>query len=161
MPVLGYPQVKQREPRMPGIIAGTDGSGHSQRALEWAVREAAARHLPLVVIAVYQAAVGAWGSAVACLDDPVLAEHAQKEAQAQVDEALAGSYGSQPVSVAVRAVGGNPADVLLRAAEDADMIVVGSRGAGGFARLPLGSVASHLVHHAHRPVVIIPAADRD
>lgn len=158
-------QVKRRETQVPGIIAGVDGSGHSQRALEWAAREAAARHLPLVVITVYQAVAGAWGSAIAYPDDPVLAEHAQKaaqeKAQEQVDEALARSGGSHPGSVTIRAVSGNPAEELFSAAEDAGMIVVGSRGTGGFARLPLGSVASHLAHHAHCPVVIIPAEDRN
>lgn len=148
---------------MPGIIVGLDGSSPSQRALEWAVRQAADRDLPLVAIAVYQAAVGVWGSAIDCPDDPVLAEHADKAAQAQVDEALAGAAGaagSHPASVTVRAVSGDPAQELFGAAEDADMIVVGSRGTGGFARLPLGSVASHLAHHAHCPVVIIPAEYR-
>jgi len=140
---------------MPAIIVGIDGSGHSQRALEWAVREAAARHLPLMVITVYQGVAGVWGSAIARPDDSALAEHAQKAAQAQLDEALARSGESQPASVVVRAVSGKPAEKLFSAAEDASLIVVGSRGTGGFARLPLGSVASHLAHHAHCPVVII------
>jgi nucleotide-binding universal stress UspA family protein len=50
--------------------------------------------------------------------------------------------------------------VLLRASEDADMIVLGARGGGGFARLHLGSVSDQVAHHAHCPVVIIPHADR-
>jgi hypothetical protein len=53
---------KAEEDEMPGIITGIDGSGHSQRALEWAVREAAAWHVPLMVITVYQAVADAWGS---------------------------------------------------------------------------------------------------
>jgi nucleotide-binding universal stress UspA family protein len=145
---------------MPGIIAGIDGSGHSQRALEWAVGEAAARHLPLMVINVYQPVARVWGTASADPEGPILAEHARKAAQEQVDEAVARSGGSHPESVTVRVVLGTPAEELFSAAGDADMIVVGSRGAGGFARLPLGSVASHLAHHAHCPVVIIPGEDR-
>lgn len=145
---------------MPGIIAGIDGSGHSRRALEWAVGEAAARHLPLIVINVYQPDTRVWGSAIADPQDPVLAEHARKVTQEQVDEAVARSGGSRLESVTVRVVGGTPAEELCSAAGDADMIVVGSRGAGGFARLLLGSVASHLAHHTHCPVVIIPAEDR-
>jgi nucleotide-binding universal stress UspA family protein len=146
---------------MPGIIVGLDGSGHSRHALEWAVREAAARHLPLVVITVYQAAVGVWGSAIADPTDPVLAEQARKAAQAQVDEVFAEFGGSPPTTVTVRAVGGDPAQELFSAAEEADLVVVGARGTGGFARLPLGSVASHLAHHAYCPVVIIPAEYRN
>jgi nucleotide-binding universal stress UspA family protein len=145
---------------MPGIIAGIDGSGHSQRALEWAVGEAAARHLPLIVINVYQPVTGVWGSTIADPEDPVLAEHARKVALDQVDEAVARSGGSRLESVTVRVVSGTPAEELFSAAGDADMIVVGSRGTGGFARLLLGSVASHLAHHAHCPVVIIPGEDR-
>jgi nucleotide-binding universal stress UspA family protein len=147
------------EAQMPGIIAGIDGSGHSQRALEWAVAEAAVRHLPLSVITVYRPLVAGWGPAISYPEDPVLAERALKTAQAQLDEALARSGGSSPPSVTVRAVVGCADDELLNAAGDADMIVVGSRGAGGFARLLLGSVATHLAHHAHCPVVIVPAAD--
>jgi len=146
---------------MPGIVAGIDGSRHSQRALEWAVREAAARHLPLVVITVYQGVADGWGSAIVRPDDSALAEHAHKAAQAQLDEALARSGESQPASVVLKAVSGKPAEKLFSAAEDASLIVVGSRGTGGFARLPLGSFASHLAHHAHCPVVIIPAKDRN
>jgi nucleotide-binding universal stress UspA family protein len=145
---------------VPGIIVGIDGSGHSQRALEWAIKEAAGRHAPLTVIAVHQPVVGVWGSAVAHPEDQVHAEHARKAAQQQVDDALIQLGGSRPAPVAVRVVSGTPAEELLSAAGDADMIVVGSRGAGGFARLLLGSVATQLAHHAHCPTVIIPAEDR-
>src|ERR1700728_1675015 len=145
---------------MPRVIVGIDGSDHSQRALEWAVGEAAARHLPLIAINVYQPVARVWGSAIACPEDPDLAEHARKAAQEQVDEAVARSGESRPESVTVRVVRGIPAEELPGAAGDADTIAVGSRGAGGFAQLLLGSVASHLAHHAHCPVVIIPAEDR-
>ena len=47
---------------MSGIIVGVDGSGHSQRALEWAMNEAAIRHAPLTVVTVHQAVVGYYGS---------------------------------------------------------------------------------------------------
>lgn len=61
-----------------------------------------------------------------------------------------------PDSVTVRTVAGIPAEEILKAAKDADMIVVGSRGVGGFAGLYLGSVGTQLVHHAHCPVVVVP-----
>src|ERR1700733_375512 len=131
---------------MSGIIAGIDGSAHSQRALEWAVEEAAARHVPLMVINVYQPVASFYGSAIDDAEAPVLAERARKVAQEQVDEAVTRS-GTHQESVAVRVVSGTPAEELFSAAKDADMIVVGSRGEGGFTRLLLGSVASHLAHH--------------
>ncbi len=56
----------------------------------------------------------------------------------------------------IRAVNGFVAEELIGASRDADMLVVGSRGAGGFARLMMGSVSSQVAHHAQCPVVIIP-----
>ncbi len=55
---------------MPGIIVGVDGSHYSQRALEWAVAEAAIWHAPLTVIAVYQAVAGYWGRAISSPGGP-------------------------------------------------------------------------------------------
>ena len=145
---------------MPGIIVGVDGSGYSQHALEWAVTEAAIRHAPLTVITVYQAAAGYWGSRISSPDDPAPAERARQAAHEAVGKALAALGDNHPASVTVQAVSGNPAGELLDAARDADMIVVGTRGAGGFARLRLGSVSTYLTHHAQCPVVVIPPDDR-
>jgi nucleotide-binding universal stress UspA family protein len=143
---------------MPGIIVGVDGSGHSRRALEWAVGEAATRHAPLTVLTVHQAVAGYWGGPVAYPGDPEVTSQALKEVQKMTDDVLDGfDAGSRPPSVTVRAVSGMPAEVLLAAAEDADMLIVGARGAGGFKRLLLGSVGTHVTHHAHCPVVVIPA----
>ena len=142
---------------MTGIIVGIDGSDHSRHALEWAIREATVRHAPLTVLTVQQAAVGYWGSPVLYPGDADLAEQGRKTAQAETDSVLEeiGS-GSGPSSVTVRAVTGLPAEALLEAAADADMLVVGSRGAGGFKRLLMGSVSTQVTHHAPCPVVVIP-----
>jgi nucleotide-binding universal stress UspA family protein len=147
--------------KMPGIIVGIDGSAHSRRALEWAAREAAIRRVPLTVLTVQQAVTGFWGGAVAYPGDQALAEQVLKAAQEETDEVLErlGDESSRP-RVTVQAVNGIPAETLLGAAADADMIVVGSRGAGGFKRLLMGSVSSQITHHAHCPVVVIPPADR-
>ena len=146
---------------MSGIIVGIDGSVHSRRALEWAAREAAIRRAPLTVLAVQQAVAGYWGGAVAYPGDQSLAEQSLKAAQQETDEVLEQlDAESRPPQVTVRAVTGIPAEALLNAAADADMIVVGSRGAGGFRKLLMGSVSSQVTHHAHCPVVVIPAAGR-
>lgn len=143
---------------MPGIIVGIDGSLHSRRALEWAVSEAAARRAPLTVLTVRQAVAGYWGGPVPYVEDPALVEQAFKEVQKETDDVLDElGAGSRPPSVTVRAVAGVPAAELLAAAEGADLLVVGARGAGGFARLLLGSVSTHVTHHAHCPVVVVPA----
>ena len=146
---------------MPGILVGIDGSEHSRRALEWAVREAAFRHAPLTVLTVHQAIVSYWtAGAVAYPGDTDFAKEALDAAKAETDSVLAQvDAASQPPSVTVKAVTGLPAEELLCAAEGADMIVVGSRGAGGFKRLLLGSVSTQVTHHANCPVVVIPSDD--
>ena len=146
--------------KMPGIIVGIDGSARSHKALEWAVCEAGIRNAPLTVLTVQQPAGGFLSTVVADPGDYDLTEQARKTALAEVEEVLDQASGdTRPTSVAVQAILGVPAEELLKTAVDADMIVVGSRGRGGFRKLLLGSVASQVTHHAHVPVVVIPAQD--
>jgi len=143
---------------MHGILVGVDGSGHSTRALQWAVREAAIREVPLTVLAVNQAVAGYSGIAVPYPGDEKTETQALRSAHEQLDKVLAEMAGTAKLpQVNVMAVTGLPAEELLAAAEDADMIVVGSRGSGGFRRLLLGSVSTQITHHAPCPVVVIPA----
>jgi len=144
---------------MPGIIVGIDGSDHSEYALKWAMKEAAIRHAPLTVIIVHPVIAGFSGRAVAYPTD-ALVDKARETAREEVDKALAQLGGPGPETVTIQAVSGFPAEVLITAGRDADMIVVGSRGSGGFSRLLLGSVSSQVTHHAQCPVVVIPAGDR-
>ena len=72
---------------------------------------------------------------------------------------LAGLAGPRPDSVTVKAVHGFPVEELINAGKDADMIVLGSRGAGGFSWLMMGSVSSQVAQHAHCPVLIVPPQD--
>jgi nucleotide-binding universal stress UspA family protein len=146
---------------MSGIIVGVDGSGHSRRALEWAMNEAAIRHVPLSVITVHPAVVGYFGGVVTSAQDVELTEQARVAVKAETDKVLAGLDGPRPESVTVRAVHGFPVEELVNASKEADMIVLGSRGAGGFTRLMLGSTAGQVVQHAHSPVLIVPPEDRD
>jgi nucleotide-binding universal stress UspA family protein len=146
---------------MTGIIVGVDGSGHSQRALEWAMHEAALRHLPLRIITVHPAIVGYYGGVVTSPQDLELTEQARAAVQAEADKVLAGLDGPHPESVTVNSVHGFPVEELVNASKDADIIVLGSRGVGGFTRMLLGSTAGQVVQHAHCPVLIIPPEDRD
>jgi nucleotide-binding universal stress UspA family protein len=141
---------------MSGIIVGLDGSAHSERTLKWAVEEASARKAPLTVLAVHQVASNHWTGhpVIYPADQPELEKirlAAQEMTQKVVDQA--GEPG--PASVTVRAVSGLPAVELINASRDCDLIVVGSRGGGGFAKLMLGSVSRQVVHHAHCPVAVI------
>ena len=146
---------------MSGIIVGVDGSGHSQRALEWAMKEAAIRHVPLTVLTVHEAIRGYFSGVAMYPDDPARTEQARQAAQAETDKVLAGLDGPRPDSVTVKAVHGFPVEELVNAGKDADMIVLGSRGAGGFTRLLMGSTASQVSQHAHCPVLIVPPEKRD
>ena len=145
---------------MSGIIVGVDSSGHSQRALEWAMKEAAIRHTPLTVLTVHEAIRGYYTRISVYPDDPFRTEEAQKAAQAETDQVLAGLDGPRPESVRVKAVHGFPVEELVNAGREADMIVLGSRGAGGFSRLLIGSTADQVVQHARCPVLIVPPAER-
>ena len=80
--------------------------------------------------------------------------------KAEADKVLVGLDGPHPESVAVNAVHGFPVEELVNASKEADMVVLGSRGVGGFTRLLVGSTASQVVQHAYCPVVIVPPEDR-
>ena len=140
---------------MAGIVVGVDGSGHSRKALERAAAEAACHGVPLTVLVVHQAVRDVYGRASHYQDDADLTEKAKEAAQAETDEVLSG-LGAKPASVTVTAAHGLPADELIKASQSADMIVLGRRGMGGFARLTMGSVSSQVAHHAHCAVLIVP-----
>jgi nucleotide-binding universal stress UspA family protein len=142
---------------MPGILVGVDGSAHSKDALEWAAKEAALRHTSLTVLTVRQAVADVWGSTSHYQGDESLIEKARVAAQAETDSLLSTLGDGRPESVTVKATQGIPAEEILNEGADAEMIVLGSRGGGGFARLLLGSVSSTVVEHAKVPVMILPA----
>ena len=143
---------------MPGIVVGVDGSRHSRKALERAANEAAVHHMPLTVLTVHQAVRDVYGSASHYADDAALTDKAKEAAQAETDQVL-GALGSQPASVTVTAVHGLPVDELIKASQGADMLVLGRRGQGGFARLMMGSVTDQVSRHAHCAVLIMPPAE--
>ena len=141
---------------MPGILVGLDGSDHSNKALDWAVKHAALEHTSLTVLAVHEVAASAWtGSPIVYPQDRPEEEKARQAAQEAVTKAVGELDGPGPESVTVRAVSGQPAQALIEASADADLVVVGSRGAGGFANLLTGSVSSKVVNHAACPVVVV------
>jgi nucleotide-binding universal stress UspA family protein len=145
---------------MAGIIVGVDGSDHSRRALGWAMREAVQHRAPLTVISVHpppaRPATGIYWGVHAAPENSFDPQAARTAVQEFVDK-VASEIGGTVPEITVTVVTGDPAEELVRASHDADLIVVGSRGSGGFGRLLLGSVGSQLTNHATCPVVIIPA----
>ncbi len=142
---------------MSGILVAVDGSADSQLALEWAAKEAALRHTSLTVFTVHQAVAGFWGGTLNYAGDEALVEKGRQAAQAETDKVLAALGDARPASVAVKATQGIPAEEILNEGADAELIVLGSRGGGGFARLLQGSVSAHVVEHAQVPVTVLPA----
>jgi nucleotide-binding universal stress UspA family protein len=144
---------------MSGITVGIDGSHHGRKALDWAMREAALRKLPLTVLTVHPVIRESWtGNPVS---DPADAPDVAK-ARAAAEQAVAAAakvLGAEQPQVTVTAINGFPAKALIEASADSDLVVVGNRGGGGFPRLSLGGVASQVVHHAHCPVVVVPSAE--
>jgi nucleotide-binding universal stress UspA family protein len=144
---------------MPGVIVGVDGSDHSRHALAWAMREAAQHRLPLTVMSIHPPATRPatriyWGvhTYPDGSFDPDLAQLAVKDFADNVASEIGEPVGEVTVEVAV----GDAAAELIRASQDAYMLVVGSRGSGGFARLLIGSVSSQVTQHANCPVVVVP-----
>ncbi len=135
------------------IVVGVDGSEHADRALEFAVGEAALRQAHLVIVCAWELP-----TIISPPGVPPLGyfEDLRREAEMIVQAAVARAAALQPqVAGEGKALEGHPVTVLLKEAEDADMIVVGTHGRGGFASLLLGSVSQQVVHHATCPVVIV------
>lgn len=146
---------------MSAIVVGVDGSPDSHRALAWAVEEARIRDVAVEVIHAWQMpVVGALpGSTMPQLDPDFM----RKGADEVVSDALASiaqQASAAGVAVSGTVVQGPAGRVLAREADGALMLVVGSRGLGGFAGLLLGSVGHHLAHASPVPLVLIPQAAR-
>ncbi len=141
---------------MSGIVVGMDGSAHSRAALDWAMREAGIRQTTLTVMTVVAAQANPWsGRPLAVPDEDETLQRARKAVDDAVAKSASEVSGPQPTSVTVSATVGYPAKTLVDASKDADLVVVGSRGGGGFNELLMGSVATQVGHHASCPVVIV------
>jgi nucleotide-binding universal stress UspA family protein len=143
---------------MSGIVVGIDGSHNASHALEWAIAEAALRKADLTVITVHAVPANYWtGHPSSTLGDEHKLAEAREAAEEAVSKAAEALGDNKPASIKVTAVDGFPAQTLIEASADSDLLVVGSRGGGGFGSLVLGSISSQVVHHAKCPVVIVPA----
>ena len=131
------------------IVVGVDGSEQSLAALNWAIAEARLRngHVRLITAWYYPPMASTVGDGV--IDDSFRQAAELVKVDALKAVAAAG------VDVTGEVVENSPATALLEAAKDADLLVVGSRGHGGFAGLLLGSVSAQVIHHAPCPVLVV------
>lgn len=142
---------------MPGIVVGIDGSDGSKHALAWAAEEARLRHVSLTLVAAWTLPASAYGGMGWSGIGTELLEDLRKAAEERLDELCRELSGQlEGLTVERRVVESAPAAALVEAADGADLLVVGTRGHGGFAGLLLGSVSQQCAHHSPCPVVIIP-----
>lgn len=148
------------------IVAAIDGSQNAERALAWALREAAVRDATLTVLHAFgvRRFAGPFNREVALDDERAAAERVVSDALERAGEGSAGGIDVDvtPVAIDVAPLQSNStATAVLRHSRDADLIVVGSRGLGGFPGLLLGSVSQQVATHATVPVAVIPPGDDD
>jgi nucleotide-binding universal stress UspA family protein len=137
------------------IVVGVDRSEGANKALAWALAEARLRHSPLRVVSAgeFPTLYAAPGLVPPVDLDP---EHYEKAATRMLSAALEEQEdATEGVEIDRAVTNGHAARVLVEASADAELLVVGSRGRGGFTGLLLGSVSQHCVQHAHCPVVVI------
>ncbi|WP_243400215.1 universal stress protein [Arthrobacter glacialis] len=137
------------------IAVGVDGSAESRIALEWAVTEARLRHGQIRAVTAWEYPPVTAGMEV-MIWDPDIFESAARRIQT---DALKG-VDTEGVPFTGDVIQGAAASVLLHASQDVDLLVVGSRGHGGFTGLLLGSVSTQAVHHAFCPVVVVKTRPR-
>jgi nucleotide-binding universal stress UspA family protein len=138
------------------IVVGVDGSAESVAALRWAAAEARLRSATLHVITAWHVPYFAYTGFPGTMQPPDLAQELERSAtelQAVAVKEAIPEEGSPRIEAHV--IQGHASSALMHSAQGADMLVVGSRGLGGFGELLLGSVSQQCAHHAPCPVVIV------
>jgi nucleotide-binding universal stress UspA family protein len=133
------------------VVVGVDGSDASRDALRWAVDYAA-------LVGADVEAVTAWQWPISLVVNLPVADafDPMEDVRQSLDRIVSEELGEHPAVTVIRSVYcGSPAPILLEVAREARLLVVGSRGHGGFAELLLGSTSEHCVRHAGCPVVVV------
>jgi nucleotide-binding universal stress UspA family protein len=134
------------------VVVGDDGSDDSEAALRYAVEQARVRGLPLHVVFAWQMPIAPPLAA----GYSILMESAREQDIRRAAERVAPWQENNPdVRIVGEQVVGHPADVLIRSGGTADLVVVGSRGLGGFASAVLGSVSHAVLHHVTCPIAVV------
>lgn len=140
------------------IVVGIEGSGGAKAALKWAIQEAKFRHATIVVATAFSPSwVPVSPDFTYIPVDNFNVEDEVGRMQEQIAQEVLEEVGADKASIKYVRKKGSPADTLIAIAEaeDADMLVVGSRGRGGVRGLLLGSVSHQIAHHGSCPVVIV------
>ena len=137
------------------IVVGIDGSTSARLATRWAAREAELRRADLILVSAWNMPLDGYN-----FGDVPFSEEALKSLEIEAEERLAeAAEDARSVAtdlwIVTQAVQGQAASVLMHASRDADLLVLGSRGLGGFRELLLGSVGQQCVNHASCPVVVV------
>ena len=140
-----------------GIVVGVDGSPHSMKALEWAFEQASASRQSLHVLHSWEIPP-TWSMVeVPSYEPEVLIRDYGNAELRETSEAMAGFREQFPdVKVRQEVMKGSPVKSLVKASKGASLLVVGSRGLGGFRGLLLGSVSHAVVHKADCTVAVVP-----
>jgi nucleotide-binding universal stress UspA family protein len=137
------------------IVVGVDGSPASAVALAWAARYAKATGAAIRAVRAWHYPAAAGPAPIGVAPAAVSAEVAESQ-QKELDQAVTATLGDNPaITVESKVAYGHPAQVLVDESANADLLVVGSRGHGGFTGMLLGSVSMHCVHSAHCPVTVV------
>lgn len=138
------------------IVVGVDGSTGSRAALRWAIRQAELTDSSVEAVIAWQFPAGGAGYGLAPMVSEGTVGYYAELAAKQLQSAIADTVDPAcPVAITPTVGEGAAAAVLLEVADGADLLVVGSRGHGGFAGMLLGSVSQHCARHARCPVAII------
>lgn len=138
------------------IVVGVEGSGGAKAALRWAICEAKYRNAVVEVVTAYSNTyVPASPDFNYVPLDPLDLETEVRRMQSAVVDEVLEELGATEVEVKRVILRGRAPDTLIKVAQGADMLVVGSRGRGGFRGLLLGSVSQQIAHHGDCPVVIV------
>jgi nucleotide-binding universal stress UspA family protein len=135
------------------LVVGVDGSPEARSALDWALRRGSALEATVRVVTAYSWPGPSWHHPNSPPEERARAHRVQ---QREIEAVLAEIDDPPPIQDWV--VEGAPGNVLIEAARDADLLVVGSRGLGRVARTLLGSVAEECIRRGHIPVLVMPAA---
>lgn len=150
--VVVPPEVLPTTPAKRKVVVGVDGSKLSAKALDFAFEQAELIGARVVAVHTWNNLFSTYGQDALVFDD----EQLRETSEALVAESLAGLRADHPdIEVDVELVTGKAARAILHLADGADLVVVGSRGRGGFTGLLLGSTSQQVLHHAHCPVAVI------